>query len=312
MRFLLFFLFLSPHVLADGEPVLSGQQWLIKVDLAMQKLSYHGTVVFFKNSHLDAMIYQHGFEDGNEVERLTSLNSPLREVVRKSSDLLQINANPSKATGRHPYDRSFILNLPRDIGKLENQYLLAVADQEIIASRLTQIIAVLPKDDMRYARKIWVDRETFLPLRVEVYSPQGVMHEEVLFTELKLDNSIDSARFMAEEAATAIQNLHAKNLDEFEQSPYRIKNLPSGFELSFFVPNSIGRSKKTVDHLLVSDGFSNVSIYIEGKGKQSTNGMRSLGALNSFSKIIGTYQVTVLGEVPAKTVELIASAVTLR
>lgn len=311
MRFLLVFFILTSHVIANDTPVLSGQQWLAKVDQAMQTLSFHGTVVFFKNGHLDAMRYQHGFEEGNEVERLTSINSPLREVVRKSSDLLLINAHTAKPSGRHPYDRSFILNLPRDTAKLENQYLLAVADQEITANRVTQIIAVLPKDDMRYARKIWVDSATFLPLRVEVYSPEGTMLEEVLFTDLQLDNSIDSARFMAEEAATAIQNLHTKNLDEFEKSPYKIKNLPSGFELSFFVPNSIQKSKKTVDHLLVSDGFSNVSIYIEGKGKQSHQGMRSLGALNSFSKIVGAYQVTVLGEVPAKTLEIIASSVTL-
>lgn len=311
MRFLILLIFLTSHAYANEITVLTAQQWLDKVDIAMHQLSYHGTVVFLKNGRLDAMKYQHGFDEGNEIERLTSLNSPLREVVRKSSDLAPSNSKNTIPTGRHPYDRSFILNMPRDTAKLESQYLLALADQEITANRLTQIIAVLPKDDMRYARKIWIDTESSLPLRVEVYSPEGSRLEEVLFTDLQLDGSLENARFMAEEAATAIQKLHAKNLDEFERSPYIIKNLPNGFELSFFVPNSIEKSKKAVDHLLVSDGFSNVSIYIEDKGKQGLQGARSLGALNSFSKIVGTYQVTVLGEVPAKTVELIASAVIL-
>lgn len=312
MRFLVvFFLFIS-HAFANDSLHLNGQQWLAKVDQAMQTLSYHGTVVFLKNGHLDAMKYQHGFEDGNEIERLTSLNSPLREVVRKSSDLWRQEADVSKLANRHPYDRSFILNLPLDTAKLDSQYLLAIADQEVTANRRTQIIAVLPKDDLRYARKIWVDSETFLPLKVEVYAPEGTILETVLFTDLKLDDSIASARFMAEEAATAIQNLRSKNVDEFEKSPYQFKNLPDGFELVFFVPNSLGKAKKMVDRILVSDGFSTVSIYIEGKGKQAAEGMRTLGALNSYSKIVGNYQVTVLGEVPAKTVERIASAFSLR
>jgi len=312
MRFLVVFFLFSSHAFANATQPLNGQQWLAKVDQAMQTLSYHGTVVFLKNGHLDAMKYQHGFEDGNEIERLTSLNSPLREVVRKSSDLWRQDADASKLANRHPYDRSFILNLPLDTAKLDSQYLLAVADQEVTANRRTQIIAVLPKDDLRYARKIWVDSETFLPLKVEVYAPEGTILETVLFTDLKQDDSIASARFMAEEAATAIQNLRSKNVDEFEKSPYQLKNLPGGFELVFFVPNSLGKAKKTVDRILVSDGFSTVSIYIEDKGKQAAEGMRTLGALNSYSKIVGHYQVTVLGEVPAKTVERIASAFSLR
>lgn len=312
MRCLLVFLFLITPAFANDKAPLSGQQWLAKVDQAMQKLSYHGTVIFLKNGHIDAMKYQHGFEASNEVERLTSLNSPLREVLRKTSDELRREANGGKIDDRPSYERSFILNLPLDLAKLDTQYLLAVADQEITANRRSQIIAILPKDDLRYARKIWVDSETFLPLKVEVYAPEGTILEEVLFTELKLDDPSDSARFMAEEAKFTTQDFHAKNLDAFEKSPYQIKNLPAGFELMFFVPNSMGKAKKTVDHLSVSDGFSNVSIYIEGKGRQGSEGLRTLGALNSFSKIVGNYQVTVLGEVPAKTVELIASAMALR
>jgi sigma-E factor negative regulatory protein RseB len=37
-----------------------------------------------------------------------------------------------------------------------------------------------------------------------------------------------------------------------------------------------------------------------------------LGSVNSYSRVLGMYQITVLGEVPAQTVEIIALGITLR
>lgn len=67
-----------------------------------------------------------------------------------------------------------------------------------------------------------------------------------------------------------------------------------------------------MDHLLISDGFSSVSVYFEAKGEKGIEGLRSLGPVNSYSRVIDDLQITALGEVPVQTVELVAKGVSLR
>ncbi len=313
MRFFIALLLVASRVFADESQKMTGQQWLANVDNAMKTRSYQGTVVFLKNGQLDAMKYQHGFEDGVEMERLSSLSSPMREVIRRSSEVSCLYKESSKKVDSHqPIDRSFIVNLPANPVELDEQYLIAVADQEMVALRSAQIIAVLPKDEMRYARKIWVDTETKLPLKVEVYGLEGNKLEQVLFTDLTVEPIDGKPKASTEFSVQHAQHKHAVDSKTFDKSPYVLKNWPTGFETVFFVRNSLQKSQKTVDHLLIGDGFSNMSIYFENKGPKSIEGLRSLGTVNTYSRVIGNLQVTVLGEVPAKTVEFVAAGIALR
>lgn len=313
MRFLFVFLFFVSYAFANDDPALNGQQWLEKVNHAMKTLDYHGIVVFMKHGQVDTMRYQHTFENGVETERLTSLNSPLREVTRQSNEISCLyKESQQKVETQHPIDRSFIVNLPLNPERLHDEYLFAVAGQEMIAMRPAQIIAVLPKDDLRYARKLWIDTASLLPLKVEVYGQDGKALEQVLFTELNVD--LLNARNDADQAADEEHKLHqhVSQAEAFEKSPFELKNWPAGFEKVFFIRNTMQKSKKTVDHLLISDGFSSVSVYFEAKGEKNIEGLRTLGPVNSYSRVIDDLQITALGEVPVQTVELVAKGVSLR
>ncbi|MCQ8105054.1 MucB/RseB C-terminal domain-containing protein [Methylomonas sp. SURF-2] len=314
MRFLFVFLLLISRAFANDDQALDGQQWLQKVNHAMKNMNYHGTVVFMKHGQIDTMKYRHTFENGVETERLSSLNSPLREVTRHSNEISCLyKESQQKVETHHPIDRSFIVNLPLKPERLHDQYLFAVAGQEMIAMRPAQVIAILPKDDLRYARKLWIDTTSLLPLKVEVYGQDGKTLEQVLFTELNLEDSAapsDAALTAAEAEDDSHQ--HVSQAEAFEKSPFELKKWPAGFEKIFFIRNTMQQSKKTVDHLLISDGFSSVSIYFEAKGEKSIEGLRTLGPVNSYSRVIDDLQVTALGEVPLQTVELVAKSVSLR
>jgi sigma-E factor negative regulatory protein RseB len=64
--------------------------------------------------------------------------------------------------------------------------------------------------------------------------------------------------------------------------------------------------------MVLSDGFSSVSIYMENKNTPLQPGLQSIGAVSSFSRTIGEFELTVMGEVPGKTVKLIADSIKLR
>ena len=61
-------------------------------------------------------------------------------------------------------------------------------------------------------------------------------------------------------------------------------------------------------HLVYSDGLASVSVFIEesqGEGRH-LEGEASMGAMNAYGNTVDGYVVTVVGEVPAKTVQLMA------
>ena len=70
-------------------------------------------------------------------------------------------------------------------------------------------------------------------------------------------------------------------------------------------------SAKPVRHMVFSDSIASVSIFISesgGKDRLKTR-LTGRGAINAFTKSNERYKITVLGEVPSETVELIGASV---
>ena len=314
VRFIkVFLLCIICHSASADKDQVTARQWLDNMNRAMKTLNFQGTVIFMKNGQLDTMKYQHSVENGVEQERLASLNSPMREVTRKSNEVTCVFKETSqKVVNHHPLDSSFIVNVPQNTENLEKYYQLGLSGQESIAMLPTQIVSVQPSDELRYPRKIWVDTQHFLPLKVEVYNFDGTILEQVVFTDLTTEASMEPRTGHVDENNFHVKHIHATQAEPFDNATFLLKNWPAGFEPVFFIRNSIQQSQKAVDHLLISDGFSTVSVYLEAKESQGLSGLHTLGSVNSFSKVIGDTQFTVLGEVPAKTVELIADGIALR
>lgn len=290
----------------------SAQQWLEKMQAAMKNLNYQGTVVFIKNGQLDTMKYQHSLVNGLEQERLFSLNSPLREITRKSNEVSCLfKETHEKVINHHPIDSSFIINFPQTIDAINQNYLLGLDGEESVAMQAAQIVSIKPKDQLRYARKVWIAQQNFLPLKVETYHSDGSVLEQVVFTHLQIENNSLKQDQLSDEQAVHVKHLHATQAEPYEKAPFVLKNWPNGFETVFFIPNSLQKNQKPVDHLLISDGFASVSVYLEPKSAQGINGLHSLGLVNSVSRVMGDFQITVLGEVPVNTVELIAEGISL-
>ena len=71
--------------------------------------------------------------------------------------------------------------------------------------------------------------------------------------------------------------------------------------------------KQPVEHLVYSDGLAVVSVFVEkaeDKTKSSVlSGLTHMGAVYAFGKVIEGHQVTVVGEAPAITVDMIGMSV---
>ena len=279
----------------------------------MKTLNYQGTVAFFKNGRLDTMKYFHATDNGLEQERLLSLNSPMREVIREAGKVSCVFKNSQKiVVNHHPVSQSFIVDLPVEFSAASINYHFSLRDEESVAMLPTRVISIQAKDKYRYDRKIWIDKQYFLPLKMEVYDLSGETLEQVVFTDLKVDNQPELVSANNKLEDTGVKEVHRTESSSLDGADFVLENIPSGFQAVFFIRMKMDDITQSADHLLLSDGFSSVSVYREAQADDVQLGLQTLGSVNSFSLVIDDFQITALGEVPAQTVQFIAQGVKLR
>ncbi len=303
------------------ENPLTAKQILQKMTKAMELSDYQGTVVFLKNDKLEAMKYFHTKAKDKGQERLVSLNSPPREIVRNSDEIKCLYKLTRQVIVDHrPYEHSFIVDVPKNLDALDTSYDFEVIGEEDVAMMPSFVVAIKPKDDFRYIRKIWIAKEHFLPMKAAVYDLSGIVLEQVVFTEMQVNNKpADQVTETAlAEPTTPSNDETPASSDSSNQAAFEVTALPPGFKQIFFSRKPLHQSDQPVDHVLLSDGFASVSVYLETKKADSTRdsplpeGIHSVGAINSMIRILADSQLTVLGEVPASTVKFIAEGVKLR
>ena len=314
-RIVFVFLISANFVFAD-EPAIGAIQWLERMSHAMKTLNFQGTVVFAKNGRIDTMKYFHATdENGLEQERLLSLNSPMREVVRDAGKVHCIFLDSEKALIDHrPVSESFLVDVPRDFSALKNIYHYSFAGEELVAMLPAMIISIKAKDKNRFGRKIWVDKQYFLPLKEEVYDLAGKPMKQVVFTALQVGTQLPFVEINEKTENITIENIHQIDLSASadKTNDVVLENMPTGFKIEFLTRMDRVNSENSVDHLLLSDGFSSISVYRETKTKNTKKGLQALGAVNLFTHIGKNHQITAMGEVPATTVQSIAQGVQFR
>ncbi|KAF3981142.1 MAG: outer membrane lipoprotein-sorting protein [Methylococcales symbiont of Hymedesmia sp. n. MRB-2018] len=279
----------------------------------MKTLNYQGTVAFFKNGRLDTMKYSHAVDQKTEQERLLSLNSPMREVIRDAGTISCIfNKSKKMIVNHRPVSQSFIVDLPIDFSALNTIYRYSLGEEESVAMRSSQTVFIKPIDQYRYPRKIWIDREHFLPLKVEVYNLLGETLEQVVYTDIRVVDKLKFVKVGKNLDDANITHIHLQETVTLGKTDFILDKQPIGFQMVFFTRMDTGSSDEKVDHLLLSDGFSSVSVYREFKSDDTQLGIQTLGSVNSFTRIAEDYQITAMGDVPVKAVEEIAQGITFQ
>ncbi len=305
--------FLAISTVFAGEQNINAQQWLEKMSLAMKRLNYQGTVVFFKNGQLNTMKYSHTVSKGLEQERLLSLNSPLREIIRDTESVYCVFKESAKVViNHHPVSKSFIVDLPDNFSAVRSFYYFDLLSDASVAMHPAYVVSINSKDDYRYNRKIWIDKQSLLPLKVEIFNLADTAVEQVVFTDFQVGHSLGLVSMDAKIDDSNTKYIHQSVASSIDDAGFILQNIPPGFKPVFFTQMKMDNSQLAVDHLLLSDGFSSVSVYRESKTEDTQVGLQTLGAVNSFTHIMGDFYITAMGEVPAKTVQFIAQGARLR
>ena len=283
-------------------------EWLKTMRAAVSNLSYQGNVSYIKDQQVDSFRLYHARIEGVEREHLISMNSPLREVVRVGGNITRYAQDAQQvAVEVHPAETSLLVPLPDDPRVLDRYYQLSLRGREYVAGFPAQVVALEPRDGYRYSRLIWIDVETRLPLKLDVINEEGQSVEQVVFTSLNTKDPIQIKDLEpAMKALQPITQINHRVALPLKDLHWVLNRVPDGFQIVAYSTLRKPVSQTPVEQILLSDGFSAVSVYVEPKDEHAASGSRRMGAVNVAVVAYKDRLVTVMGEVPLTTVEWIA------
>ncbi len=296
-----------------AEPQGNAKEWLERMIQATQTLNYEGTFVYVQGQHLEAMhIIHRGGMDG-EQQRMFSLSGSPREVVVADNQVICLLPKQKKSIGSSGYQRSpFPISLPQELDELEQNYRFRMFGKDRVAGMKTQVIAIQPRDGLRFGYKLWLEQKTAMVLRSAILNEKGHALEQLMFTDLQVKPEIDEALVLPPDInATILPPASVKNGQIEGQEPdWIFSELPQGFKQVMYNRFTGTSDKHLTEHIVLTDGLATVSVFLEplAGAQPLLKGVAQMGAMNAYGKVINKHQALVVGEVPQATVRKIASA----
>lgn len=294
---------LSAQVVAD----VSASTLYEQMRDAVRHLDYEGRFVHQVGDRLDSMYVVHRVREGREFERLVALNGAPKQVIRGEHAVACLDPHNRKINVLGAGTRLAGVEIS-DTEQLGSLYRFSTGREVRVAGRNALELLVQPLDAFRFGYRIALDQDTRLPLQSAMLDDNGRVRSQTLFVDLKTGDQVTPI----EHDLTALQ-LTDDPLPASAAPPrrhsYRLNAglLPSGFRLIKSL-----EPEPLVSHLLLSDGLASVSVYLEQPGDQDLDGYSTLGSTEVYGTRRNGMQVTVVGEVPRRTLASIAGALELR
>jgi len=298
-----------------------GTVWLMKINDAARDLSYSGIFVYVDGNRIDTMRVAHRVETGSIRARMYALNGAPREIIR-DGDQVWCYA-PDKNLGiyayRRPSTRGFPGFLPRGLDHVAEYYSVSLGSDGRIADRPARQIRIVPKDELRYGYDLWADKKTGLLLKAALLNQERRPIEQYLFTQIEIGGSIPVAQLDPVTPKTRLvwygdppsDSVDDRDGDEI-RSNWTVGELPAGFMLTRTIKRLSTIRATEVEHYVYTDGLATVSVFVEQIGEDSLpwlKGVHEMGAVHALGRRLDGYQIIVIGEIPARTVERIGMSV---
>ncbi len=288
--------------------------WLERMSQAISTRNYEGRFFHLRDSRSETMRIIHRVDKGKVTERLVSLDGSGREIIRTETEVIcYLPDRRTVLVEKRGDANTLIATVPRYNEALEAHYSIERGPSTKALGRRTQVILVQPRDQFRYGYRLWLDQETAMPLKSQLCDRNGNVIEQILFAELNFRDRIPAEALKPAVSAEGYARVYqdAKSPRMAHGAGWNVIRPPAGFRLTTWRVQVIAGSETPVQHLVYSDGLASVSVFIEPHNArtETMKGLAKVGAAFAYSRNLDGHQVTAVGEVPAATVEAIATGV---
>lgn len=155
---------------------------------ALGSLSYEGILVYSHENRMETLRIQQRVVDGRVQASLESLNGQPRHIQQDGPQVVcRLSGEHLIAVAQRALGQQTPAGRPLKARDLAPHYLVQSQGQTRVAGRPTQVMAILPGDDLRYGYRFYLDTATGLPLKMDLLDADTGIIEQIMFTSLTLD-----------------------------------------------------------------------------------------------------------------------------
>jgi sigma-E factor negative regulatory protein RseB len=282
---------------------------------ALTSLNYDGVFSHVQNGEIETLRIIHRVLGSEVMERLVSLDGSGREFIRTGSELACYLPDERRVLIEQLPQQNLLLgNLPRFDAITRRFYDFHIGRNTRLIGRHARLVVVSPRDQYRYGYRLWIDEASGMPLKTQLCDGRGRVIEQVVFASLTTPRVIPDSAFkpdMSTEGFVTMREFPASVSAGAPVVPWYALKLPPGFHLSVRTEQVIPGAAGPVEHIVYTDGFATVSVFVESHmhPDHALSGSTQVGSSSAYATIVDGHPVTAVGEVPPVTVRFIASSV---
>jgi sigma-E factor negative regulatory protein RseB len=292
-------------------------QWIQAARNAAQRINYSGTIIYQAGGEMTSSRITHMFDGSKSHERIQTLDGKPREYLRKRSDSddeVQCLIPESKkiVVEKRSVEESFPTLSSASPDEILQRYDAKLGPRERVAGIEAQALWLEPRDNLRYAYRIWLDRATGLLLRAQTLNERREVIEQIAFSDVRIGERIDRASLKPAWPTDGWSVVRSEYRETDLAKQGWIVPTPDGFHKT----KEVIRRMHAADAMQVvfADGLATISVFIEpnSPAPDPPSSVRTHGPTAAYSRRVGEALVTVVGEVPPGTVRTVAQSVEFR
>ena len=285
------------------------RELLDRMNEAVRDLDYEGRFVVQSGSQLDAMYIVHRVDDGAEKERVVSLTGQPREIIRSGEAVACLTPGSDRHinVGRREHGRTVSPLRGVSAEQLQRFYRMHLLESDRVAGREAHQLLIEPNDDLRFGYRLFIDKETDLPLRSMMLDTSRQVVSQMMFTELRVNRGITPIErdLSAMQLARPEEEIVSFDYQRLSPPAWAFTDLPAGFHLNAHRRTRLPPSGGVREHFIFTDGLATVSVYVQPTdGVATLPGASRLGSANAVGRLVADHEVIAVGEVPTKTLAL--------
>ncbi len=296
----------STVALDESKPAMTAEYALSKLVKAMEQTNYDMSLIVYRpGSEPIPYVWRRGTLDGERVELLNELNGPGAQIIRFGKQVSYFEADKPAYTLSQEYVKGLLPhNLLHAPEAFSQAYDVIYVGRARVAGLSTHQLRIVSKDKSRYSYALWLDEASFLPLKFSTFTLEGELLELVQVTHLNVTD-IAHPDFAQVDRGTLPPVQHLNPSKNFTLQ-WTISKLPVGMQEVKKRVTRLGITGELVEHLLLSDGLVDVSVYLQPSGEVAQEDVLLRNQSDTFlARVKDNVQVTVIGKIPAQTANTI-------
>jgi sigma-E factor negative regulatory protein RseB len=286
--------------------------WLMRMHEASRNRSYVGTFVVSSGGVMSSAKIWHVCDGAQQIERVETLTGAPRTVFRHNEQV--VTFMPEQKVVRTEKRESLGLFpelLKSNSSRIADFYKARQEGSERVAGVEADIVALVPKDTMRFGYRVWAEQKQGLVVKLQTLDTDGKVLEQAAFSELQFDAPIKIDKLA--QMMGKVDGYRVEKPDMIKTTAgaegWVLKTPVAGFQpMNCYKRPDTAQSKGEPMQWIFSDGLASVSIFIEPFDSQrhTKESRLAMGATQSLTRRVDAYWVTVMGEVPMATLKLFA------